>query len=172
MEDGDEMNNIILFYGSNSEYKEFSNWYVRDFKVENKVFHSGEQWFMYAKAMLFGDEDIAEAILRTDIKFHKDNAIVKRYGREVSNFDNKIWDKYKEDLIYKGLLQKFKQNEDLMKLLLFTGNAIIAEASPKDCIWGIGLDINDSDAYDMSKWKGQNCLGKVLMRVRDTLSKC
>lgn len=163
------MNNIILFYGPENEYGCFSNWYLSDFKVENKVFHSGEQWFMYSKAVLFGDDLVADTILNTKLSCVKDNSIVKKYGRQVANFDENIWNLHKENLIYTGLLEKFRQNAELKKILLSTGSSILAEASPYDKIWGIGMRKSDKNAYNMNKWQGENSLGKVLMRVRDTL---
>ena len=39
-----------------------------------------------------------------------------------------------------------------------------------DRIWGIGLSINNPKSLDKNQWRGQNLLGKVLMRVRDTLN--
>lgn len=45
----------------------------------------------------------------------------------------------------------------------------MAEASPYDRIWGIGLKETDSRAENKSKWRGQNFLEKVLMEVREEL---
>ena len=39
----------------------------------------------------------------------------------------------------------------------------------KDTIWGIGLYANDPCVLDEKQWRGQNLLGKVLMRVREEL---
>ena len=64
---------------------------------------------------------------------------------------------------------KFSQNEIFKQKLLETGNRILVEASPVDKIWGVGLDENDENILDESKWKGQNLLGKALMEVRKML---
>ena len=50
---------------------------------------------------------------------------------------------------------------------LFGDNAIIAEASPYDKIWGIGLRSNPG--LTKKDWKGQNLLGQILMDVRNDL---
>ena len=43
------------------------------------------------------------------------------------------------------------------------------EANGKDKLWGIGLYASDDRVLDESKWRGENRLGKVLMRVRQIL---
>ena len=53
--------------------------------------------------------------------------------------------------------------------LLATGDAIIAECSPNDRIWGIGLALDDPRHQDVAQWQGESILGRALMRVRDTL---
>ena len=72
-------------------------------------------------------------------------------------------------MVYEGLLAKFSQNEKLQEWLKATGNAVLAECAVKDCIWGIGLSMNDPDRFERAKWKGQNLLGYALMMVRDRL---
>ena len=58
----------------------------------------------------------------------------------------------------------------LEEILLKTGNATLAEASPYDRIWGIGLSADDPKAMNPDLWKGENLLGHALMRVRDELA--
>lgn len=45
----------------------------------------------------------------------------------------------------------------------------MVEASPVDTVWGIGLDQNDTRAWDRSQWKGTNWLGVVLTRLREDI---
>lgn len=68
-----------------------------------------------------------------------------------------------------GLLAKFSQNDYLKNLLLGTDDAILAECSPYDRIWGIGLAIDDPRVQDPSMWRGENLLGRMLMDVRHQL---
>jgi len=160
---------LILFFEPTSEYGWLSNWYLSDFVVDDIIFHSGEQWFMYSKANLFADEDTKSKILHYSLDRPSDNKKIKSLGREVKEFDEVFWRRYREDLVYKGLYAKFSQNEDLKQKLLATGDKMLVEASPYDKIWGIGLSRWDYAAQDMNQWKGLNLLGKVLMRVRSKL---
>ena len=61
-------------------------------------------------------------------------------------------------------------NIHLKESLVATGNAILAEASPYDKIWGIGVSTQTTTYFqDVKNWKGENLLGKALMEVRDKL---
>jgi len=56
--------------------------------------------------------------------------------------------------------------------LLATGEKMIAEASPVDLVWGIGLSVDDDAILDEVNWTGNNLLGKVLMSIRQALKNC
>jgi len=94
---------------------------------------------------------------------------IKKLGRLVSNYDDNYWNGKRQLVVYEGLLAKFSQNIDIKKQLLNTNDVILAECAVKDCIWGIGLSMNNPDRFDMKKWKGQNLLGYTLMMVRDKI---
>lgn len=66
---------------------------------------------------------------------------------------------------------QFSQNEELKKILYATHPKILAEASPGDRIWGIGLRKDNPLAWDRKTWRGKNLLGYALTRVRDKLMK-
>lgn len=56
-------------------------------------------------------------------------------------------------------------------MLLETGSKVLVEASPHDRIWGIGMAQEHADAPYPERWLGENRLGRILMEVRDELSK-
>jgi ribA/ribD-fused uncharacterized protein len=141
-----------------------SQWHIAPFELDGLVFNCCEKRMMYMKAILFNDQEIAKKILA------KNNAREnKELGRQVKNFDERKWRESAEEIVYEANLAKFSQNEDLKSKLLSTENKIIVECAPYDKIWGNGLDITTTLKTEMVNWPGTNLLGKVLMRVRNTL---
>ena len=152
---------IICFHKPDEENGYLSNWYMSDFSVDSITYSSMEQYMMYMKAKVFKDEVIANQILQTS-----NVAEIKALGRSVSNYEDSVWNGMRQLLVYKGLREKFAQNEDLKKRLLSTDNNYLAECAVNDRIWGIGLSMKDHDRLHIDKWKGQNLLGYTLMIVR------
>ena len=155
---------MICFHNPDEENGYLSNWFLAEFTVGGITFSSMEQYMMYEKAVLFKDQITAEKILQTD-----DVAKIKALGRTVQNFDDKVWVKEREGIVYRGVSEKFRQNPELAEKLEKTGDEIIAECAVKDRIWGIGLSMKDDDRLSIDKWRGQNLLGKNLMRVREDI---
>lgn len=131
-------------------------------------FFCTEQAFMFAKALYFKDFECARKILA-----QKDSPMAcKNLGRHVKNYDDKKWNKVRYDVMRDVNLAKYQQNKDLCKKLFNPDfcHKTFVEASPIDCIWGVGLDLFDDRIVDPANWKGQNLLGKALTEVRDTIS--
>lgn len=158
------MSKIVCFHNPEEENGYLSNWYMSDFEVNGVKFSSMEQYMMYSKAKLFGDDVMASKILN-----QHDVAKVKHMGREVKNFDGKIWDDNKLVIITSGLVQKFGQNSELKEKLLATGDATLAEMAVKDKIWGTGISMKSPNRFKTETWTGQNLLGKCLMTARKQL---
>ena len=120
---------------------------------------------MAKKAILFNDKKTLKKIL-----INSDPKVIKKLGREVKNFNTKIWYKECQMIVFKANLLKFSQNEQLKSYMLsFSANTIFVEASPLDAIWGIKLSAENTKASNPMKWKGTNFLGFQLTRVRDYL---
>lgn len=159
------MCNVLGFHNPDEEYGFLSNWYLSKFTVDGVTFSSMEQYMMYKKARLFQDTETAYEILSI-----QDVKQIKALGRQVKNYDDIIWNGRRQVIVYQGLLEKFCQNQELKKMLLETGNDILAECAVQDRIWGIGLSMTDEKRFSLSHWRGQNLLGFALMEVRDKIS--
>lgn len=120
---------------------------------------------MFAKAILFKDEELAKEIAVTT-----DPKKAKALGRRVKGFDQQIWDEQKEHIVYMANFYKFSQNKELREFLLsFSDDVEFVEASPYDKIWGIRLRASDPRAQDKAQWLGENLLGKALTETRKRL---
>lgn len=160
---------FVFFWGHEDRGKGLtkvclSQWYQCPFVVEGQYYNCAEQYMMADKARIFGDEEIRQQILA-----EYSQMAMKKLGRKVRNYDDEIWKEKRFDVVVKGNIAKFSQNEKLLDFLLSTGNNILVEASPKDTVWGIGLDESSPEAIQPRKWKGENLLGFALMEVRDIL---
>ena len=160
---------FVLFWGHEDRGKGLtkvclSQWYQCPFVVEGQYYNCAEQYMMAEKARIFGDEEIRQQILA-----EYSQMAMKKLGRKVRDYDDEIWKEKRFDVVVKGNIAKFSQNEKLLDFLLSTDNKILVEASPKDTVWGIGLDESSPEAIQPRKWIGENLLGFALMEVRDIL---
>lgn len=144
-----------------------SNFKACNFVDENGVkFCNTEQYFMYQKAITFNDFTTAKAILNTENPFE-----AKALGRQVRNYDEKVWNEKRYDVFRKANIMKYSQNPDLHKMLMETGNLILVECNESDYIWSCGLTIEKAKKTPISEWPGKNMLGYLLMDIRHELSK-
>ena len=156
--------NVVTFYHEYEKDGYLSNWYESGFSFYGDVFPTAEHWMMWQKAQAFRDWDTAAKVLEAT---SPDAA--KKLGKQVKPYSDATWSEARVPLMKVGLRQKFAQNERLMNDLLSTGSAALAEASPKDTVWGIGVGKDDPGSADLGKWHGRNLLGITLMEVRSEL---
>jgi len=142
----------------------FSQWWTLPFIVDKVKYNTAEHWMMAQKALLFNDKEIFDKIIAA-----KSPAEAKKLGRQVRNFDDKIWNEKRFDIVLKGSVHKFTQHNDLKEFLLNTKDRVLVEASPVDRIWGIGLPAESDRAENPKRWNGLNLLGFALMEVRDII---
>ena len=143
-----------------------SNFRKCEIILNNNTFNNTEQMFMFHKALFFEDIEIAEKILKTPTPYK-----AKALGRQVRGYVDEEWSKVRYDIMLQANLCKYYQNDNLRAKLLATGDKILVEVNPRDKIWGIGMDENNPNIYDETKWNGLNLLGKVLMDVRKAIRK-
>lgn len=86
-----------------------------------------------------------------------DGYTAKKLGRKVRLRSD--WKYIKDDLMLHVVTAKFLQNYDMRCRLLNVSGEIVEENTWNDTYWGI------------CNGRGQNKLGKILMRVRDSLPK-
>jgi ribA/ribD-fused uncharacterized protein len=142
----------------------FSQWFGSKFTIDGITYPTAEHFMMASKARLFNDLEAEQSILKA--KHPRDT---QRIGRGVRGFDNKVWEEHRFEIVVRGNLAKFSQNEAFKEFLLNTKNRVIVEASPDDRIWGIGIAADNPDAKNPRRWAGTNLLGFALMEVRARL---
>ena len=160
------MPKIICFHNPNEPNGYLSNWSPSPFTADGLTFSSMEQYMMYHKALRFSDMETAAEILSTD-----NVGKIKALGRSVRNYDDTLWNGVRQIVVYRGLLEKFRQNPALKAQLLATAPHTLAECAVQDKIWGIGLSMHDECRFEPELWEGQNLLGFTLMEVRSQLEK-
>lgn len=149
-----------------TKYSPLSNHHHSVFKIQGQVFHTMEHFLAFKKASLAGNEDLVRrASQSSDPKEAK--AILNALKED--HVDQ--WDKSVHSITLQGLRAKFSQNPHLLAFLRGTNQLKIGEAS-KNPRWGIGLNLDNPNLLDTSKWdpKG-NLLGKCLMSIRQDLCK-
>lgn len=210
----------IFFHNENEEYGFMSNFYINTFSAPNPAawlfedyetaatalssgnahvegkgpdsleFRHSEQYYMYCKAIYFGDEDAARQILKAVTATE-----CKAVGRSVRGYNDKAWEKHdlKVRVMEEALWWKFgggeltalldssrgssevntkdvqnKTMNHLGRKLLATGDRQLVEAAGRDKYWGIGYSIKQGPNLYEQTW-GRNQLGKSLMAVRGRL---
>ncbi|CAF1221925.1 unnamed protein product [Adineta steineri] len=150
-------NQFHFFYATASP---FSNFHPCSITDEDVTFHSSEQYMMYHKARLFGNENTARKILGAATP-----GKCKALGREVKNFEQQKWHEHRTRIVSNAVYLKFTQNEQLKRALLKYRNSLFVEAAGRDCIWGVGLCENDPMIKTWTNWRGLNLLGYILTDV-------
>ena len=142
-----------------------SQWFPATFIDGGNQFPTAEHYMMHRKAQLFGDEDAASAVLSATTP-----GKAKAIGRKVRGFKEDIWAANRIEVVESANRLKFEQNPPLAEFLRRTGTKVLAEASPTDRIWGIGMAKEVAIAVTPSEWQGLNLLGFALMSVRHEMS--
>jgi ribA/ribD-fused uncharacterized protein len=155
---------VTCFWGRLSP---LSNHYPAPLKIENKVFYTSENYYLYKEALACHDEILAEMIA-----IERDPAKAKQLAKRLVKVSQPLkdeWNKQCDHVMYEAVLAKFSQNDVLKTFLLGTGDTRIGEASPRDTYWGTGMHLGHKDAFKPSIWTGVNKLGQILQDVRKAL---
>lgn len=149
--------NITVFYGQNHP---FSNFHETRIRVDNIVYNCAEQYVQSKKCALFDDDIGQSRVMKTNNAYD-----MRKIGSRVKNYDAQTWLSEMPNIAFTVTLAKFEQNEKLKKMLLDTNDTLLGEGS-RDKMWGVGLAMHDKNVLKESTWKGDNLMGKTLMKVR------
>ena len=128
------------------EYFFLSNFYPVEIKLDGIVYPNAESAFQAQKTL-----NVEE---RRKFSMLKNPVQAKRLGRKVKLRDD--WEEAKLDIMTEIVSQKFLQHPHLIEMLLQTGDEELVEGNKwGDRFWGV------------CKGKGENHLGKILMKIRD-----
>ena len=125
---------INIFAGT-GENAHLSNFAERPFthtwsNGKKTVFHSVEQAFQFAKAMMFGDREAAQAILA-----QTEGAKIKGEGRKVKGYNDAQWKQHRANFMKAFIKESFMQNPKALEQLLATGNATLTHNQDRSA-WG------------------------------------
>lgn len=133
------------------EYRFLSNFWYCSVLLDGEKYRSVEHAYAAAKTL---DPEQRKQIRTTALT----PGDAKRLGRKVTLRED--WDKVKDDVMLNLVAQKFSGDEVLVNKLIATDPAELQEGNYwGDVYWGV----------DLKTGKGQNKLGKILMKVRDYL---
>ena len=152
-------NNMVEFF---SKYSPLSNYYKSEMTVENVTYSCSEQHYTHKKSLAFNDHKTAELIMNEEKPVN-----MKRLGSNIKNFDHKVWNSRKVEVMKIGLEAKFRDTK-LRSFLLGTGDSVLMEASPFDKFWGVGLLMYNHRIWTKKNWIGTatNTMGLLLSDLR------
>lgn len=96
-------------------------------------------------------------------KSSPDICMHKHIGRGVRNIDSVIWDRERQNAVFASLFAKFTQNPAMKQQLLIAGTKRLAEASPLDTVWEIGLRADGPEPSDPRRCLGKQISEKLLL---------
>ena len=146
----------------------FSNHFSAQFTIDGRTFNCSEQYYMYYKALVFGERKLAERVM--GLTNPKEMKFLCTGRRNIKNFDSSTWRKVAPLVMAVACYHKFDQNPKLREFLIETQDAELVEAAPGDTFWGIGLSISHPKINEVKHWRGTNVLGKILTKLRGVLA--
>lgn len=145
-----------------SRHSKLSNHHPSVFTIKGQKFESMEHFLATRRAELSGKEAFIKRA--QDIK---DPVQAKHILNALHGDHQQEWDQKLEETALEGLRAKFSQNRALRDHLCRTGKRTLGEAST-NARWGTGIDINNEEALDQTKWSLEgNLLGRSLMTLRE-----
>jgi hypothetical protein len=140
--------NTTMILGFNKENRFLSNFYPATVELDGLEYSSTEHAYQAAKT-----NDPAE---RRRIRESQKPGDAKKLGKQVKMRTD--WEQVKFQVMEDLVRQKFTKHKELKEKLLATGDMYLEETNSwRDFVWGV------------CNGKGENHLGKILMKVRGEL---
>jgi ribA/ribD-fused uncharacterized protein len=143
---------VIEFYKEFGELGYLANYSQHGFTKDGVYYKTVEHYY---QAMKFPEGEIRDRIIAADTPKEASNIGRDRNNIRIENFKN-----VKNQVMFDGILEKFRQNRDIAYKLIETRNKEIVEATVDEYYWGIGKDKT-----------GENNIGKIIVKVREQLKK-
>lgn len=143
---------MIEFYKEFGELGYLANYSNHGFTKNGIFYKTVEHYYQSEK---FDDPEIKKRIINAPTPKEASNI-----GRDRSNIRKENFKEIKNQVMFDGILEKFRQNRDITYKLIETRNKKIAEATIDEYYWGIGKDKS-----------GKNVIGDILVKVRERIKR-
>lgn len=143
---------MIEFYKEFGELGYLANYSNHGFTKNGIFYKTVEHYYQSEK---FDDPEIKKRIINAPTPKEASNI-----GRDRSNIRKDNFKEIKNQVMFDGILEKFRQNRDIAYKLIETRNKKIAEATIDEYYWGIGKDKS-----------GKNVIGDILVKVRERIKR-
>ncbi|MGI2902127.1 NADAR family protein [Tolypothrix sp. VBCCA 56010] len=143
----------IYFYKVWEPYGCFSNFSPHGIEIRGTYWSTVEHYYQAQKFVGSVDAAIIPSISAAETP--EQAAALGRCSTRQLRCD---WDAVKTQVMREAVLKKFLTHAEIRDTLLATGDNLLVENSPNDYFWGCGADKT-----------GENCLGKILMSVREEI---
>ena len=143
---------MIEFYKEFGDLGYLANYSNHGFSIDGVYYKTVEHYY---QAMKYDNKEIKNRIINAETPKEASNIGRDRNNKRIDNFKD-----IKNDIMFNGILEKFRQNRDIAYKLIETRNNDIAEATVDEYYWGIGKDRS-----------GQNNIGKILVQVRERIKR-
>lgn len=143
---------MIRFYKEFGEYGYLANYSNHGFYKNGVYYKTVEHYYQSEK---FDDEIIKKRIIDAETPKEASNI-----GRDRNNIRKDNFKIIKNQVMLEGILEKFRQNKDILYKLIETRDKYIEEETIDEYYWGVGKDHT-----------GLNTIGKLLMEARSILKK-
>ena len=96
-------------------------------QVDGVRFHNVEQYMHACKALVCGDTKVFHLIME-----ESDPKEAKRLGRQVTPYNDMLWQGVAREVVTRGCWLKFGQNKEIWKEMDRTGDTLLVECAPRD----------------------------------------